>query len=187
MSFELTDRPIAPKVILVDDKNRYLRDISYTSPKIATAPIEKDLRADGQRLIVYSDGGSRNNPGPAACAYIICSEDGDILKKGSRYLGIMSNNEAEYHGLIDALTEAKELGAFEIAITMDSELVVRQVRGEYKIKAENLKPLFATVQGLLSSFRRYDILHAPREHPMISKADELVNIELDLMSQRTKL
>lgn len=136
---------------------------------------------------VYSDGGARGNPGPAAFAFIICSEDGRVLKESEMYIGTATNNEAEYRGLIAALSQAKAMGADEIAITMDSELIVKQMTGEYRIKAENLIPLAEEARWRLSEFKSTSITHARRDDPMISKTDRLVNEELDRRDLLRKL
>jgi ribonuclease HI len=136
---------------------------------------------------VYSDGGARGNPGPAAFAFIICSEDGRILKESSRYIGKATNNEAEYKGLIAALSQAEAMGADEIGVTVDSEVVVKQMTGEYQIKAENLKPLAEEASKQMSRFKSHSIVYARREHPMITKTDMLVNEELDQQELLRKL
>ncbi|MCE5296768.1 MAG: ribonuclease HI family protein [Euryarchaeota archaeon] len=162
--------------------------MSYSSPPAPPAPtIGHISTSDKKKLKLYSDGGSRGNPGKAAYAFLICSEDDKIVKKGSRFLGTMTNNEAEYHGLIAALKEARSMGATHVSVTMDSELVVKQVKGEYRMKADNLRPLLDEARALLGQFIGHDIRNVPRENEMISKADDLVNEELDLMSQKTKL
>jgi ribonuclease HI len=131
------------------------------------------------KLLLFSDGGSRGNPGPAAFAFIVCEEDGKVLKQGARFLGVMTNNEAEYLGLLAALQTAESLQADQVVMTMDSELVVKQVRGEYRMKAENLAPLLQEARKIIAKFPEFKIQHARREHPMIVKADEMVNDELD--------
>ncbi|MGD0057138.1 MAG: ribonuclease HI family protein [Methanomassiliicoccales archaeon] len=136
---------------------------------------------------VYSDGGARGNPGPAAFAYLICSEDGRVLKESEAYIGSATNNEAEYRGLISALSQAKTMGADEITITMDSELIVKQMRGEYRIKAENLVPLAEEARWRLSEFKSVSITHAKRNDSMISRTDLLVNEELDRQDLLRKL
>jgi len=103
------------------------------------------------------------------------------------YIGTATNNEAEYRGLIAALSQAKAMGADEIAITMDSELIVKQMTGEYRIKAENLIPLAEEARWRLSEFKSTSITHARRDDPMISKTDRLVNEELDRRDLLRKL
>lgn len=136
------------------------------------------------KLIIYSDGGSRGNPGPAAYAYLVCNSEGSIIKKGARYLGRMTNNEAEYHGLLAGIEAAHQLGTDEVEIVMDSELVVNHILGRYSVKAANLRPFFEKALADLSRFRTYRIRHVPRENPMIKQADALVNQELDICTMR---
>ena len=132
-------------------------------------------------LLVFTDAGARGNPRPAAFAYLISTKEGKKLKEQAGYIGIATNNEAEYRGLIAGLEEAKRVGAEEVTVTMDSELVVNQLLGKYRVKAVNLLPLYKRAMDLFSSFPKAKIAHAPREHPSISRADCLVNQELDMM------
>lgn len=136
------------------------------------------------RLRLYTDGGSRGNPGPSAYAFILMSEDGKTIQEGSHFLGKATNNEAEYSGLLAGLAAAREKGADEIEVTMDSELVVRQMQGIYAVKSPNLMPLYKEARLRFSSFKKPVILHAPREHPVITKADALLNGELDRCTKR---
>jgi len=139
------------------------------------------------RVRIYTDGGARGNPGPAAFAYLICTEDDRVLKESDGYIGRATNNEAEYRGLIEALSQARTMGAEEIEVTMDSELIVKQMRGEYRIKAGNLAPLAEEAKRRLSEFRRHSITQVGRDHPMISRTDHLVNDELDRQDLLRKL
>jgi ribonuclease HI len=139
------------------------------------------------KLRVYTDGGSRGNPGPSAFAFLLVGEDGKVLLRKSRYLGEGTNNEAEYQGLIAGLQAALEMGADEVEVVMDSELVVRQIEGSYSVKSEKLRPLFEQASGLLGRFREARISHTPRENPMITTADSLVNEELDTMAFARRL
>jgi ribonuclease HI len=100
------------------------------------------------KLKVYTDGGSRGNPGPAAYAVVITDESGKVVKEYGRYLGRMTNNEAEYNGAISALKEALALGADEVEVFSDSEVMVRQVNGVYRCKAANLQPFLNEVRAL---------------------------------------
>jgi ribonuclease HI len=135
--------------------------------------------SDGVKVKVYSDGGARGNPGDAAYAYIICADDGRMIKQDSRYIGIATNNEAEYSGLLAGLEEAWNLGATEIDVIMDSELVIKQMRGEYRVKAKNLRPYFEEAKKRISGFERISFSHVRREDETISRADSLLNQELD--------
>jgi ribonuclease HI len=136
------------------------------------------------KLTIFTDGGSRGNPGPAAYAYLICNSEGSIVKKGARYLGRMTNNEAEYRGLLAGIEAAHQLGADQVEIVMDSELVVNHILGRYSVKAANLRPLYEEALVELSRFGTYRIKHVPRENPMIKQADTLVNQELDICTLR---
>ncbi len=131
------------------------------------------------RLKVYSDGGARGNPGPAAAAYIIFGEEGKVLKKGARCLGKRTNNQAEYEALIAALKSAAELGAEEIVCHLDSELVGKHLTGEYKVKNAELRKLWQKVQELKRLFKRASFLNVPRTNKYIQQADKLVNAKLD--------
>ena len=129
------------------------------------------------KLIIYTDGGARGNPGPAGLGVYITDGDGKVLKEHSRYLGAQTNNYAEYMAIVDALTHAKELGADEVAMRMDSELAVRQLNGIYKVKNAALAILFMQVHNLRLSFRKVTFTHVRREQNM--HADRLVNVAID--------
>ena len=116
-----------------------------------------------QRLTVYIDGASRGNPGPAGIGVYIKDERGSTELRVSSYIGEATNNEAEYRALIRALEEAVRLEADEVDIRSDSELVVRQVKGSYRVRKDNLKPLFQEAKHLLESFGAFAITHIPRE------------------------
>ncbi|MCB2227509.1 MAG: ribonuclease HI family protein [Desulfarculaceae bacterium] len=128
-------------------------------------------------LTLQADGGSRGNPGPAGSGAVLYDNQGNEVAALSRYLGVATNNEAEYQGLIMGLEEAKRLGASELNIKLDSELIVRQIEGRYKVKAPGLKPLFAKAKGLLQSFAKVSILHVPRAQN--ARADQLANLAMD--------
>ncbi len=111
---------------------------------------------------VFVDGSSRGNPGVAGCAFIIYI-DGLKSFEGMKRLGIRTNNEAEYMGLIEALRKAQELGCEYVVINTDSELLKKQLTGEYKVRAENLKKLHEDCRSLLSCFKVWEINHISRE------------------------
>jgi len=123
------------------------------------------------------DGGARGNPGPAAAAAVISTPDGDALLERSAYLGETTNNVAEYRALLLGLELARELGAREVEVIGDSELVARQVGGEYKVKSAGLKPLFLEAMKALRQFDRWAVRPVRREAN--ERADELVNEALD--------
>jgi ribonuclease HI len=113
--------------------------------------------------LLKTDGAARPNPGPASVGIEIKSLDGSYEKQISRDIGHATNNEAEYRALIIGLTELSEMGAEHVNIEMDSQLVVRQVNGQYKVKKAELKPLCNKVIGLLKKFTSYTLKHIPRE------------------------
>lgn len=129
------------------------------------------------RVIAYSDGGSRGNPGRAACAAVIYDDSGDELLTRAREIGVATNNVAEYEGVVLALELCKELGAGSVVLRIDSELVARQIQGRYRVKHPDLKPYFARATSLLESFEGFSVEHVPREKN--ERADALVNACLD--------
>jgi len=129
------------------------------------------------RVIVNVDGGARGNPGPAAAAAVATTPDGDELGERKLYIGEATNNVAEYRALLLGLELARELGAEEVEIVNDSELVARQIGGEYKVKNAGLKPLFAEAMRELRGFHKWAVRPVRREHN--TRADELVNEALD--------
>jgi len=131
------------------------------------------------KLNIYSDGGSRGNPGPSAIAFIVLGEDGKILKKYSGYVGIRTNNQAEYEALLSALEFASEQAAEEVSCYMDSELVVKQLNGEYKVKDPKLRTLWLKVQGLKQNFKKTSFINVSRTDPYVQEVDRLVNQTLD--------
>lgn len=129
------------------------------------------------KVLVHVDGGARGNPGPAAVAAVASSADGEVLAERNAYIGEATNNVAEYRALLLGLELARELGAEEVEVRGDSELVARQIGGEYKVKHAGLKPLFAEAMGELRRFERWAVRPVRREQN--ARADELVNEALD--------
>ena len=129
------------------------------------------------KVVVHVDGGARGNPGPAAVAAVATSPEGEPLGERKLYIGEATNNVAEYRALLLGLEVARELGAVEVEIVNDSELVARQIGGEYKVKHVGLKPLFAEATRELRGFHKWAISTVPREQN--ARADELVNQALD--------
>lgn len=125
----------------------------------------------------FIDGASRGNPGPASVGVFLQDAHGKVLKEHGRTLGVATNNVAEYQALLDALLLAKTLGASELLVHSDSQLLVRQVSGEYKVKNEALKGLKARAQGLMRGFKAVRLVHVPREQN--KDADRLANAALD--------
>ena len=126
---------------------------------------------------IFIDGASRGNPGPAAAAFIIKDQGGNAVVKKSLFIGENTNNAAEYFALTIALDEAKRLGASEAIIKSDSELIIKQMLGEYRIKNSNLKLFFKKAKNLAARFDRVDFVHISRSEN--KEADRLANNELD--------
>lgn len=126
---------------------------------------------------MYADGGSRGNPGPAASGAVIFDERGAVLREVGTFLGRATNNVAEWTGLVTGLEAAVELGIDDLAVRLDSELVVKQISGAYRVKNEALIPLHARAKALLRKFARVDVGHVPRARN--KAADALVNAVLD--------
>ncbi len=129
--------------------------------------------------MIFSDGGARGNPGPAATAFLILSEQGNLLTKNSNYIGTKTNNQAEYHALISGLETAKTLKPDEVICHTDSELVTKQLKGEFVVKNPTLKQLWQKVKELETQFKKVTFVNVPRTHVQIQEADRLVNLALD--------
>jgi len=126
---------------------------------------------------VHVDGGARGNPGPAAAAAVASEPDGPVLAEESAYIGETTNNVAEYRALVLGIELARRLGATEVEVVNDSELVARQVGGQYKVKHAGLRPLHREAMEALRSFDRWSVRAVRREQN--ERADELVNAALD--------
>ena len=129
------------------------------------------------KVVVHVDGGARGNPGPAAAAAVVSTPDGEVLDEAAETIGVASNNVAEYRGLLLGLARALEVGADEVEVVNDSELVAKQVNGTYKVKHPDMKPLHAAALKALAGFDRWSIRSVPRAHN--ADADALVNQALD--------
>jgi ribonuclease HI len=130
-----------------------------------------------KRVVVNVDGGARGNPGPAAIAAVVQGPDGEVIDERGERIGRATNNVAEYKALLLGIERAAALGASEVELVGDSELIVRQVKGEYKVKDAGLRELHAQVKAALRPFERWSIRHVRREHNV--EADRLVNEALD--------
>jgi ribonuclease HI len=129
------------------------------------------------KVVVHVDGGARGNPGPAAVAAVASTPDGEELAERKLYIGEATNNVAEYRAFLLGLELARDLGAEEVEVINDSELVARQIGGEYKVKNAGLKPLFTEAMSELRGFHRWSVRPVPREQN--ARADGLVNEALD--------
>lgn len=130
-----------------------------------------------QHLVSYTDGGARGNPGPAGIGVVLQNKDGETIGEWSEFLGIATNNQAEYKALLLALKQAVALGTIELECRLDSELVVKQLKGEYKVKHPDLKPLFEQAKSLISQIKNVSFKHIPRE--LNKQADRLANQAMD--------
>jgi ribonuclease HI len=129
------------------------------------------------KLVIHVDGGSRGNPGPAAIAAVLSTPDGEVVADAKETIGVASNNVAEYKAVLLGLERAGELGASEVEVVNDSELVQKQVNGEYKVKHSDMKPLHAQALAAFAKFERWQIRSVPRAQN--KDADALVNQALD--------
>jgi ribonuclease HI len=144
-----------------------------------TSKILEEIWNLHKKITIYSDGGSRGNPGPAAAAYLLLSESGNIIKAQSHYLGRRTNNQAEYEALIAALEAAAQLGAQEVTCYSDSELVCKHFTGEYQVKNLELLKLWKKTQELKRKFKQVTVYNVLRTNLHIQEADKLVNLQLD--------
>ena len=126
---------------------------------------------------LFTDGGARGNPGPAASAFVLEAADGTVLDARGSAIGVATNNVAEYRALVDGLRRAIEVGVDELEVVSDSELLVRQMRGEYRVKNETLRRLFVEASALAQQIGRVTYTAVRREHNEL--ADRLVNQALD--------
>lgn len=138
---------------------------------------------DESCCFVYTDGASRGNPGPAACAFVITDPGGAVIASEALVLGKRTNNEAEYHAVIRSLQRAASLSFRRVLVYSDSELVVRQVRGEYRTRKEHLRELLALVKTLEQRFLSVEYVNLGREDPRIRLVDRLCNEALDSQKQ----
>ncbi|HEX9604604.1 MAG TPA: ribonuclease HI family protein [Myxococcales bacterium] len=132
---------------------------------------------EARRVRVFTDGAARGNPGPAGAGAVVLDGEGRVLARLGRFLGKQTNNVAEYQGLLLGLRRARQMGAREVEVRADSQLLVRQLQGKYAVKNEVLKRLHEEALALLRSFDRYELLHVPREQNAL--ADEMSNRAID--------
>jgi ribonuclease HI len=131
-----------------------------------------------RRILIYTDGAARGNPGPAGLGALLRdAETGEVLAELARFLGVRTNNYAEWTAVEDALREALRLGATHADLRMDSELVARQISGRYRVKHPDLKPIHASVMTMLGQLDGYTVGHVPRE--LNKDADRLSNVAID--------
>ena len=129
------------------------------------------------KATIFTDGGARGNPGPAAFAYVLEDETGEVLASHGETIGVATNNVAEYRGLVAGLAKAVELGVSEVDVVSDSELLVKQMRGEYRVRSESLQALSTEATRLARALERVAYVHVRRAENKL--ADQLVNQALD--------
>jgi ribonuclease HI len=132
------------------------------------------------RLLVHVDGGARGNPGPAAIGAVVSTPEGEVLDEAAETIGEATNNVAEYRAVLLGLHRVRELGADEVDVINDSELVARQIGGAYKVKHPGLRPLYQQTMQALRDFDKWSVRSVRREQN--ARADELVNAALDASS-----
>jgi ribonuclease HI len=132
------------------------------------------------KATLFADGGARGNPGPAALGAVLLDESGAVLREFGEYIGTATNNVAEWRAVLAGMSAALDLGIEELSVRLDSELVVRQLNGVYRVKHPDLIPLHARARSLIRRFRQVDVLHVPRK--LNAAADAQVNAALDARS-----
>lgn len=132
-----------------------------------------------KQIKIFSDGGARGNPGPAAIGVLLCDTEGKKITEYAQVIGEATNNVAEYSAIIKGLDLARDLGAHEIDYFLDSELAAKQLSGEYRVKTPHILELFLKVKSLEKDFKKIIYTHVPRTHEKIKYVDKLVNIALN--------
>lgn len=154
-------------------------DPSITQERLESllAKLRSKLKPPRGKLSVYTDGASRGNPGRAGIGVVICDKGHKVLEEVGEYIGETTNNVAEYKALITGLKKALDYRAGEVEVLSDSELLVKQVKGEYRVKAQTILPLYMEVKKLLERLPKWAIRHIPREEN--TRADALANLAID--------
>lgn len=135
---------------------------------------------------IYSDGASRGNPGFSAIAFLILSEEENVLMRYSKYVGVRTNNQVEYEAVISALEAASALQSQVVICYLDSELVTKQLNGKYRVREAKLKILWSTVQGFTQRFQNITFTHVARTNHHIQEVDQLANRALDTVTHRLR-
>ena len=153
--------------------------ISSLGRFVGRAKPKRPGAGHGPGISVYTDAGSRGNPGPAAIAYSVYDSSGKLLEEGGKLIGVCTNNTAEYTAMITALGAASKFSDGDVSCFSDSQIMVRQLNLDYKVKEKHLKVLFDKIRKLESRFERVTYTHLRRENPKISRMDSIVNRTLD--------
>jgi ribonuclease HI len=159
------------------ERDRRKRERAAQADKEREDAIAAEAADLARRTRLYTDGAARGNPGPAGAGAVILNPEGHIVAKVGKFLGESTNNVAEYMGLILGLKRAKAMGIRELDVFADSELLVKQLAGEYAVKAEHLQPLHAEAKALLKAFDWIQVRHIPREEN--GQADAMSNRAID--------
>ena len=170
---EVTDRDHN----LISKIDQYYSD-NYSSSKSSGKSLLKDY--DTSLIKIYTDGGSRGNPGPSASGFVIYDANDKIIVRAANYIGITTNNQAEYISIKNALKYASKLSAKEFHAFLDSQLLINQLNGIYKVKNQDLLPIYLSVKELEKTFNKLTFSHVPRENNKV--ADAMVNESLDKTS-----
>ncbi len=157
-----------------DEQPRLFHDVDHSSSEVENTASDS--------LILYSDGGSRGNPGPSAAAFVVMNAKEQVIADGGSYLGVTTNNQAEYQAVFFGLKKASELGAQVVDFRLDSNLVVNQLNGVYKIKNRDLWPIHEQIKFLVPKFKKVTFTHVRREFNQL--ADGLVNKILDEQAKK---
>lgn len=156
---------------------RLLEKVADLAEELTHTPVVREVPVGMQRVRVYSDGAARGNPGPAGAGAVLVEPSGQVVDRLGKFLGVQTNNFAEYMGLILGLRRARDLSVREVEVFADSELMIRQLGGRYQVKSPSLRPLYEEALLLLNGFSRVKLVHVPRE--MNSAADEMSNRAID--------
>lgn len=151
------------------------RDMAKAIDQLYNGSNEKKSKMTQAKL--FTDGGSRGNPGKSAIAYVICDENDNIIEKAGDYIGVATNNQAEYQAVLAGINRLKELDVKTVEVYMDSELVVKQINGQYKVKNNDLLPWHSKIIALIEQFKDIKFIHVPRA--VNHEADAEVNRILD--------
>lgn len=150
--------------------------------ELLAVPLAPASGLKTKQIKLYADGGSRGNPGPSASGYVLLDMEDNIILKSGVYLGITTNNQAEYQALKFGLIEAEKIGAREVDVYMDSLLVVNQMKGIFKVKNRDLWPIYEAIKDQVPHFKKVTFQHVPRE--LNKLADAEVNTTLDAEAQK---
>lgn len=165
------------QIDLTESTNDILQKVNVFTSTMPSISPNNDVKNDDNRVIVYTDGGSRGNPGHSAAGFVVLNTEGHVLLEGGEYLGITTNNQAEYHGVRLGLEKVLEMGVKQVDFRLDSMLVVNQMKGIYQIKNRDLWPINERIKELVQKFDKVTFSHVRREFNR--HADGMVNKILD--------